>query len=267
MLPSMSERLRAHVDLALALSWRELVVRYKRSVFGVLWALIDPAFQVLVYLAVFGAVLDAGRGLESYPLFCALGVLPWLFFSMTLEQGALVLVEHYLLIRKLAFPHELLLVAVIVSRLSSLVVGAATVVVICLVGGWTGRLHPEWMGLPLMLVGGALLVAMTTGLTLVVSALQVVFADTAFFVRFGLRIGFYACPIVYPISRVPDAVRPLYDLNPLVAIIWCFQSVSGSSVPAPSPVAWASAVIGSLACLGLGWMLFRRLQGVVAELV
>lgn len=263
----MSPNLRAHLDLAIALSWRELVVRYKRSVLGIVWAIVDPACQVLVYLAVFGAILDSGRGLDSYPLFCALGVLPWLFFSMALEQGSTALTHHQQLIRKLSFPRELLLVAVVISRLSSLLIGTAVVLLICAVGSLTGTLQPVWTSLPMLGIGLVLIVGMTCGLTLVVSALQVIFGDSVFFVRFGLRIGFYACPIVYPITRVPDAARTLYDLNPLVAIIWCFQSVVGQALPPPTLLAWSSAVIGSAACFGLGWSAFRRLQGIVAELV
>ena len=86
----------AHRELAMALLWRELVVRYKRSVLGIFWALAEPVFVVCVYVVVFGGFLGAGQKVESYPVFALFGVLPWLFFSSTLEESSSTLLEHAL---------------------------------------------------------------------------------------------------------------------------------------------------------------------------
>jgi ABC-type polysaccharide/polyol phosphate export permease len=263
----MTEGTRRFIDLATTLVWRELLVRYKRSVFGVLWALIDPAFQVVVYLVVFGGVLGAGRDLDGYAIFTAMGVLPWLFFSVGSEQSAGALVEHGSLIRKIAFPHEVLIVAALASRMTSLLLGLAVVLVVAAAAHLAGVNTPNWSALPWAAVGLVLLTAVTAGFGFAASALQVVFGDVLFLVRFGLRLGFYACPVVYPLSRVPDSVRPLYELNPLVAVVWCFQAFSGENVPAPGIIGWTSAIVGAALALVVGWAVFRRLKGTVAELV
>src|SRR5688500_3959596 len=100
----MSERFTAYRDLAFTLTWREITVRYKRSVAGVVWALAEPALNVAVYAVVFGAFLGAGTGVHSYPLFALFGVLPWLFFSTTVDHATNTLLEHAPLVRKVKFP-------------------------------------------------------------------------------------------------------------------------------------------------------------------
>ena len=263
----MTRSIRSYLELAQTLTVREIIVRYKRSAFGVVWALADPALHVVVYLLTFGAILDAGRGVASYPLFTLLGVLPWLFFSTTLDHSAGVLIEHALLIRKLSFPTELLVISVAISRLTTLLIGVLLTLAVAVVLGLAGSAHPAWERAPFVLVGLVLLTMFAIGLSLVAAAVGVVFGDAQFLVRFALRIGFFACPIVYPITRVPDLARPLYELNPLVGMLWCFQGVSDASLQAPSMTSWLAAVAGAVGGVAAGWLVFSRLRGVVAELV
>ena len=130
----------AYLNLATTLAWREIVVRYKRSAFGVVWALADPMLHAVVYLVVFGQILDAGRGVAGYPLFMLLGVLAWIFFSTSVDNAAGVLLEHAPLIRKLAFPTELLVTAVVVSRLATFLTGIAIAVVLAFIMSLVGTI-------------------------------------------------------------------------------------------------------------------------------
>lgn len=255
----------ASVDLALALVWRELAVRYKRSVLGVMWALVEPLANVAIYVLVFGFVLGARETVESYPVFTVFGVLPWLFLSTTVDQASGVLLEHAPLIRKVAFRRELLVFAVVFSRLTTLLLGLA--MAFLWAGLWTFRgAALQWHSAALIPLGLLLIVIATTGLSLCVSALQVVLRDTGFLVRFGLRLFFYACPVIYPVSRVPDVVRPWYELNPLVGVIGCFHGIATFD-GAPSQRALMSAIFGSLLAGLAGWWCFKRLQSVVSDLV
>lgn len=259
--------LRSYIDLARTLTWREVVVRFKRSYLGIVWALFDPAAHVIIYVAVFGAVLDAGRGLQSYALYTVLGVLPWLFLSMTVEQASGVLLEHANLIRKIAFPFELLVVAVVLSRLTSMLVGLLVAFLFAVGLEVSGGASISWASLVWLPLGLAPLLVIVAGLALASSALQVVFADAQFLIRFALRVFFYACPIIYPITRVPTRFQGVFELNPLVAILWCFQALSDPSLPPPSMVSWLAALVGTLLFGAGGWALFSRLRRTVAELV
>lgn len=242
-------------------------MRYKRSALGVLWALADPALHVAVYLVTFGAILDADRGVSNYPIFTLMGVLVWLFFSMTLDQAASVILEHSLLIRKIAFPTELLVVSVVASRLTSLLVGLALSLLAAILCQVAGVMDLDWSGLPFLLVGFVLLLPLTVGLALAASALGVIFGDAQFIVRFALRIGFFACPIVYPLTRVPAAARAFYELNPLVGVLWCFRRFADPVATPLSWQSWTAAVGGATVAFAGGWFLFRRLRSTVAELV
>ena len=252
------------IDLAWVLIWRELTIRYKRSWLGVVWALAEPMMNVVVYVLIFGFVMGARDTVESYPLFIVFGVLPWLFFSTTVDGASGALLEHAPLVRKIAFRRELLVIAVVVSRFTTLLLGLGLAFAWAVI--WTARgalLH--WESAPLVLLGCVLLVALTTGLSLGAAALQVILRDTGFLVRFALRLGFYACPIIYPVSRVPESLRGVYELNPLVGILGCFHAIAANGPP--STLALTSAVVGAAVVFVGGIALFRATQSTVSDLV
>lgn len=256
-----SSRLIAYRDLAATLIVREIVVRYKRSALGVAWALIEPLANVAVYIVVFGVFLGAGADTHDYAVFALWGVLPWLFISSSLEQSTYTLLEHAPLLKKAAFPRELLVVAVIVSRLSTLLLGMVVAVVFTIARGV--MFTPAQAGLLLMGVAGAATLAL--GLGLVLSAMQVLLRDVGFVLRFALRLGFYACPIVYPLTRLPESVRASYEMNPLVPLLWCFQAVAVPAEAQPSPIAFVVAAL-VVASVGVGgWFSFRRLLPAVGD--
>lgn len=256
-----TSRFTAYRDLALTLVVRELVVRYKRSVLGVAWALIEPLANVAVYIVVFGVFLGAGADTKDYAVFALWGVLPWLFLSSTLDQSSHTLLEHAALLKKAAFPRELLIVAVVVSRLTTLLLGVVVAIAFTFARG-----QPFGVTELLLLLAGIVgITVAATGISLVASALQVLLRDAGFVLRFALRLGFYACPIVYPLTRLPQDLRPVYELNPLVTLLWCFQS---SVVPQGArPAALSMMVcVGAVTLTGVGgWLAFRRLLPAVGD--
>lgn len=255
-----------HRELISALARRELAVRYKRSILGIAWSLAEPLTVVAVYITVFGYVLGADQGIANYTLFTLAGLAPWLFISSTLEQSASVLLDHAPLIRKTYFPREILVGAVVFSRLTTLGITLALALAVGVVQVMLSDAVVAWSRVPLMLGGALLLCGMAFGLALSVAALNVVLRDVLFLLRFALRLGFYACPIVYPVTRVPDIARTLYDLNPLVGILHLFQAVSDPTL-APSTLAMTSSCVGAALSLVTGLVLFRRLEPTVADLL
>lgn len=248
------------------LAWRELVVRYKRSVVGMGWALAEPLVLALIYGVVFGFFLRAGEDLASYPLFALMGVLAWTFFASTIEQSTMSLLAHAPLVKKSYFPREILVFSVVFSRMTTLIAG-------CFVGVGGALLlmlrgtELAWDRLLLVPVGVAAIAALACGCGLLLSTLHVILRDVEFLVRFGLRLSFYACPIAYPVLRVPESVRGLYELNPLVGLLFLFQGFTSPSLPAPSPTAIASSALTVALVPLLGWLAFRRLQWRVADLL
>lgn len=256
-------------DLALALIWRDIIVRYKRSVLGILWALAEPLFIVIVYTIVFGHILGAApaAGGASYPFFVVFGVLPWLYFSSTAESAASTLLEHASLARKVSFPWEILILAVLASRLTTLLIGCAAGILAAVAVALTfEEVAFIWSRLPLMLLGVVLLSAFVCGVALVAAALFPLLRDTAFLLRFVLRLAFYACPVVYATTMVPERFRFVYELNPLVGMLWLFQAFTVAA-PAPGMHAFLSSILSAVVSLVGGLWIFRRLRPVVADML
>jgi lipopolysaccharide transport system permease protein len=250
--------------LAVALAHRELTVRYKRSVLGVLWSLAEPAVLVVVYSGVFGVLFGASRNVENYPLFTLFGLLPWLFFSSAIDAASPVLLENAGLIRKIYFPREFLVASVVFSRGTTFFVALLIATVVAGIGGATGSeiaFARIWWFLP----GGALLTALTLGLAFALSTLNVLLRDVGFVTRFGLRLGFYAVPIVYSRELVPAAVRPIYNLNPLVTITHLFQGIASPTLQPPMAGEFITASICSFVAIAGGWWTFRRLGPTVVD--
>lgn len=253
-------------DLAVTLTLRELTVRYKRSALGLAWALVEPLINVGVYVVVFGGFLGAASQTENYGLHTLAGLLPWMFFSSTLEQSAGTLLEHAPIVRKIAFPRELLIVAVVVSRLTTLAAGLVLAMGVTWAAA-SGGATVAWERLVWLPLGIACVTGMTLGLSLVLACLQVLLRDVVFLVRFGLRLGFYTCPIVYSFSRVPEAFRDWYSINPLVGAVWMVQSFTTPEGVSPAGWALVWTVVASVLAAACGVAAFHRLMPVVADRV
>jgi ABC-type polysaccharide/polyol phosphate export permease len=254
-------------ELGIVLAWREIVVRYKRSVLGIFWALGEPLVMIAVYVAVFGVFLDVGGdAVENYAVFAMFGVLAWTFFSTTLERCSTTFLDYTPFYKKAYFPRELLVVAVLVSRLTSLIAGLALGLgAVAIVPVW--RESVVWVRLPWFLVGILGLSVMCFGLGVFLAGLNALFRDTSFITRFGLRLAFYACPVVYPLGRVSTDVQRWLELNPLVALLWTFQGFADARVGEPSAASVISAVAACLVCGIGGWWAFRRVQWRVADVL
>ncbi|MBM4283133.1 MAG: hypothetical protein FJ137_21085 [Deltaproteobacteria bacterium] len=251
-------------DLAVTLTLRELTVRYKRSVLGILWALAEPVLNVVVYVVVFGVFLGASSQTPNYHLYVLAGLLPWLFLSSTLEQCSSTLLEHSPLVRKIAFPHELLVLAVVASRLTTLLLGLALTL---LGAGFLGLRGATiaWDRLTWLPVGLGSLVVLTAGIGLLIAALNVLFRDAGFLLRFALRLGFYACPIVYSLDRVPVEFSSFFSLNPLLGVFWCFQAFTSDGSSRIESTVLVAHALGAASLGMIGWRGFRALMPAVVD--
>jgi ABC-2 type transport system permease protein len=256
------------------LTLRELRGRYKRSVLGWGWSLLNPLTAIAVYWLVFGVFLDITpptgdpSGLSSYALFLVCGLLPWNFFQSAVESAPDTLVSNGNLIKKVYFPREILVVSVTVSTLVTFFVELAVLLAFLLVAG---NMVLPWI--PALLVVVALESAMVLGLALLFSTLNVYFRDVKHFVSLALKILFYTVPIVYPVSLVPKhkdvagwniPVRQLYELNPLVSLMECFRDVL-YDLRFPTPGRVAYVLVWAVVLLCFGWWIFCRLEPRLAE--
>ena len=251
-----------HGFLLTELVRRDLQSRYRGSLFGFLWAFVHPLWQLALLWVVFSVILKVpltGERTASFPVFLFSGLVPWLAFAEGLQRAATAVVEHSGLVRKLRFPSELLVVSSIVSALIHQFVALGIFAVWQAVAG-----EPAWQRLPWLLFGLAAQVALALGFGWAASALQVFFRDVAQGLGIALQAWFYLTPIVYPLSLIPERLRPWMALNPMATTVQAFRTVLLGGPPPTTGAALALAGI-ALATMGLGWALFRRLRPAFAD--
>lgn len=232
---------------------RDLKVKYRGTVLGYLWSLLEPMSLVLVYYFVF--VIIAQRGGPTYPLTVILGVLPYTFFSSVVTGGAGALYANRGLIRRVYLPRELFVLGHLGSQLVVLLLSLLAVIPFLI----AYRVVPDGRVLLLLpaLVG---LAALAAGLALVLCCANVLYRDVGYLLRVVLRLGFYASPVIYPLALVPEDIRGWYLLNPVA--VWITMIRSGlTAEPIHIPMGPLALSFGiGLGVLLAGAALFQRWQ-------
>ena len=256
-------------ELLWNLTLRELRGKYKRSALGWTWSLLNPLVTMAIFTVVFGVFLKAEpgagdpSGLDVFALWLLCALLPWNFVGNTLNGGALALVGNGNLIKKVYFPRETLVGAVTGANLVTLLIELGVLCVAMLIAG--NNVLP-WI--PGILLVTALLTVFATGLALALSVLNVYFRDTQHFLSILLQIWFYASPIVYPATLVSDHVTgaawTLYEANPFYRFAEAYRNLF-YDLRWPSAATLGIVLAWSVGSLLVGWWVFGKLQGRLAE--
>jgi lipopolysaccharide transport system permease protein len=250
-----------HRELLYFLAWRDVKVRYKQTVLGAGWAILQPVINTLVFTLVFGTFAKIPSDGLPYPVFAFAALLPWSVFAQTLSRSAGSLVSNAGLITKVYFPRVLIPLA---SMAMPVVDFSFSLLALAGLMIWY-RMTPSWnlLALPLFLLL-ALLTALVLGLFL--SPINVRYRDVAYTVPFVVQLWMYASPVVYPVSLVPEAWRSLYSLNPMVGVIEGFRwSLLGAHTPDFELMAINAAMLLCLLFCGLVW--FSRMDRTSADVI
>jgi lipopolysaccharide transport system permease protein len=249
---------RYQYDLLRELVLRDVRLRYKRSLLGVLWSLLNPLLQLLVFSLVFGVVLPLG--IPNFPLFLFVGLLPWNWFATSLTEATGAIVENRDLVRRPGFNTAVLPLVAVTTNLIHLVL-ALPVLLIFL---WWGGVHVGLSALALPLVLAVQFIV-TLSAAYLVSALYVRFRDVRYLLGVALMLGFYLSPVFYDVATIPAAYQGLYHLNPMVTLIESYRSLllyDHGLTQLPALLAWAG--IG-MVTLWFGRRQFRRMSVHFAE--
>lgn len=245
-----SGELRHFWDLLLGMTEKELKARYKNTVFGFLWILINPLLQMLVIGFVFRFFIK--DPIDNYYLYLFSGLLVWNFFSLSLTKATSSIVIERALIKKAKFPHSVIPLSIIFSNGLNMTIAFLLLIVPTIVSGVFTLSR-----IPLFFLGAFLLLLFTSGLSLLTSSLNVRFRDVNYLTQAILIVWFYATPIVYSISVVPDNLIWLWRINPMTAIVQLFQSVFASA-PYPGIDILLNNSIINLVVFTLGTITFQR---------
>lgn len=232
---------------------RDLKVKYRGTLLGYLWSLLEPLSLVLVYWFVF--VVIARRGGTDYPLVVILGVLPYNLFSSTIQGGATSLTAHASLIRRVYIPREIFVLSGALTQLVVYALSMFAVLPFMLV--YDASPGPSLLLLPVAVAG---LVTLASGVALVAACANVLFRDVGYLLRVVLRLLFYGTPVIYTAEMIPEHIRDLFFVNPIsVWISLARSAVLNQPLLFGLPHALGAAA-ASILCFGLGFLLFRRLE-------
>jgi lipopolysaccharide transport system permease protein len=248
-------------NLIWAWAGRIVRARYQQSALGWLWAIIQPATQVVILSVIFTLFLPVDTGDIPYPVFSYVGVVPWALLASSLNDMTGSLVQNMNMISKIYFPRETLPIAALLARLMDF--GIAMVVLFFLMLIYKVPFSPlALLFLPVIL---AVQIILVTGLGFVTSALNVFYRDVQSFLTLFIQLWFYASPIIYPVSLVPENFSGLYLLNPMVGILEAYRSVLlEGNIPDFS--LFVSAIV-ALVIFGVGYWFFKRVEFQFADIV
>lgn len=254
-------RLYRYRDLLWLWALRDVQVRYKQSILGIAWAVLQPLALTVMFTLVFSRLVRLDTGGIPYPIFVYSALVPWTFFSTALTLGIPSLVNNMTLVTRVYFPREILPLASI---------GGAFVDFICAFVVFLGMLvyYHIQPGIQVLWVVPLLLlqVSLSVAITLLGGAAIVFFRDVRFVIPLLVQLWMYASPVIYPADMVPERWRVLYFLNPMAGVIDGYRRVW---VLGQAPNLWAVA-LGAVVSLGLlliSYPIFKRLEPVFADLI
>jgi lipopolysaccharide transport system permease protein len=248
-------------DLLYTLSVHRIKVRYKQSVLGVAWAILQPLSLMLIYTLIFSLIVRMPTGGTPYAVFAYAALLPWTYFSTALVNATNGLVSHSQLITKVYFPREILPLTYVIASLFDFLI-ASTVFAGLLIYYHVPLTPRALYVLPIILI----LTCFVTAISLFFSATQVRFRDIGVAMPLLLQLWMFATPVVYPLSAVPARLQGLYKLNPMVGLIENFRQVTLHGATPDFALLGLSTVI-SVLLLVAAYVYFKRVEATVADVI
>lgn len=254
-------RLSDYGDLLRTLSLHRINVRYRQTVLGVAWAVLQPLLMMAIFAVVFSRLARLPSEGVPYALFAYVALLPWTFFSGSVTSATGSLVNHTQLITKVYFPREILPLTYVVASLFDFAIGLVALSILM-----------TWFEVPItgavmhLIPLVALLAAWCLAVTLLTSAAQVRWRDVGVAMPVLVQVGMFVSPVIYPLGVVPDSWRTLYLLNPMAGIINSFRDVLLRGQQ-PEAVPLAFAVVITLCVLPIAYLVFKRAEATMADVI
>jgi lipopolysaccharide transport system permease protein len=248
-------------ELLYFLAWRDIKIRYKQTVLGAAWAIIQPFFTMVVFSLFFGKLAKMPSDGIPYSLFSFAALVPWSLFSHGLNQSSNSLVGSAHLITKVYFPRMVIPLASIISGSLDFAISFIFLLGMMAVFGMFPTSNVIW--LPLLVL---LTFVTALGVGMWFSALNVQFRDVRYVVPFLTQVWLFATPIAYPSSLLTEPWRTVYGLNPMVGVVEGFRWALLSTSTAPGPIVIVSS-LAALAILVGGAFYFRRMEKTFADVV
>jgi lipopolysaccharide transport system permease protein len=251
----------AQRELVYFLTWRDVKVRYKQTLLGVAWAILQPLATMLVFSLFFGRLARMPSEGVPYPLFAFTALVPWTFFANGLTQAANSVVLNQNLVTKIYFPRLAIPIATVLAGAVDFVLSFLLLVVLMVYYGVPVSPRMLWI-VPFTLL--ALLTALGVGFWL--AALNVQYRDVRYTVPFLVQLWLFATPIAYPSTLLGEPWRTVYGVNPMAGVVEGFRWAMLGTGAGPGPMVGLSAVVALLIAVS-GAVYFRRMEQTFADVV
>jgi ABC-type polysaccharide/polyol phosphate export permease len=243
--------------LLLELVSRDLVLRYRGSILGFLWTLLNPLLFLTVYTLVFSVYLRVP--IPHYPVFLIAGLVPWTWFAGAVTMGATSIVDGRMFVGKAVFTPVVLVLVPPLSHFINFALSLPILAAICMFYG--APLGLPILALPVLVV---IQIIFTTGVLLAISTLNVFFRDMQNLVQIFVMIALYLSPIFYPLTSVPETFRPFVLLNPMVPVVLGYQNIFYYG-KWPNWIELSLALVVALAVYAFGVWIFERYKDSLGE--
>lgn len=248
-------------ELLYNLTSREIKSRYKQSILGYFWVILNPFAQMLVMTFVFSLIARIPSLGVPYSIFLYVALLPWNFFSTSLLSSVNSLVNNSSLITKIYFPREILVYATVMAKIIDLLLASSILILFMIYYAIPVKVSILWVPFIFMIQ-----LIFTIGLSLILSALNLFYRDIQFLLNLVVLLWMYLTPVIYSIEMIPDKYRFILSLNPMAVFINAYrQVILGGAQPNLNSL--GIGVIFSISIFLLGFSLFKKLEGIFSDVV
>jgi lipopolysaccharide transport system permease protein len=248
-------------DLFYFFVWRDVKVRYRQTVMGASWAIIQPFFSMVVFSLFFGRLAKVPSDGIPYPIFSYAALVPWTFFANALTQSSNSLVLNANMVKKIYFPRLIMPTANVLSGLIDFFLAFLVLLGMMFFYGFTPTVNVFW--LPLFL---CLALATSLGVSLWLSAMNVQFRDVRYTIPFLTQAWLFITPIAYPSSLLEEPWRTLYGINPMAGVVEGFRWALLGTDTSPEPIIIVSSFIAVILLVS-GTFYFRRMERTFADVI
>ena len=248
-------------ELLFFFAWRDIKVRYRQTVLGVLWAIIQPFLTMVIFNLFFGRLANIPSDGVPYPVFSFAALVPWTFFANALTQASNSLVLSGNMLKKIYFPRLTLPIATVFAGVVDFALAFVVLLGIMIYYGLVPTANIIWLP-----VFALLAVVTSIGVSLWLSAMNVQFRDVRYTIPFLTQAWLFVTPIAYPSSLLPEPLRIVYGLNPMAGVVEGFRWALLGTDTAPGPMMIVSSVV-ALLLLVSGAFYFRRMEQSFADVV
>lgn len=250
-----------YFELVRELTMREIKSRYKQSVLGYAWVILNPFFQMLVMAFVFSKILRFPTIGTPYAIFLYVGLLPWNLFSATLISSTNALVGNASLLTKIYFPREIFIISTTLAKIVDFFLASTVFVLFMFIYHQPVTWNVLWF-IPIFLIQQLF----TYGLSLILSSINLFYRDIQYVLSLVVMIWMYLTPVIYPTEIFPERYKWIFQLNPMAVIINAYrQVVLGGGMPNLTSLGIALGL--SALIVFIGRSIFRKLEGVFADVV